>query len=101
MKPLVLKLLNLLITGGYIWIARRIDYYFIKSAPSLGPIDTIDPYPAANAIRERAPVCHFDDDVVAWSPNGDGGAMLTGQLFDGTNFTGSDSYPQCATISPQ
>lgn len=56
MKQLVLKTLNLLILG-YIWIARRIDYYFIKSVPSLTPNDTsIDPYPAANAIRERAPV---------------------------------------------
>ncbi len=56
MKQLVLKILNLAMLG-YFWIAKRLDYYLTKSISSLAPIDSSnDPYPAANAIRERAPV---------------------------------------------
>ncbi len=56
MKNLVLKSLSLGMSG-YIWIARRLDYYLNKSVHSLTPPDrSTNPYPAANAIRERAPV---------------------------------------------
>ena len=56
MKQLALKILNLGMLS-YIWIARRLDYYLNKSVHSLAPIgSSIDPYAAANAIRERAPV---------------------------------------------
>jgi cytochrome P450 len=56
MKLLVLKFLSLGMSG-YLWIARRLDYYFNKSVYTLAKADaSTDPYLAANAIRERAPV---------------------------------------------
>lgn len=35
-------------------------------------------------------VCHFEDDPDNWTPGG-GSATLTGTLFDGTSFEGTDS----------
>ena len=56
MKSLVLKILNLGISW-YLWITKRLDYYLNKSVYSLAQTNSsTDPYLAANAIRERAPV---------------------------------------------
>ena len=35
-------------------------------------------------------LCHFEDDALNWAP-GDGEAMLTGNLMEGTTFEGADS----------
>lgn len=52
-----------------------------------GPLCSIEDW---NEDGHSDLVCHFDDDPDNWTPGG-GSATLTGNLFDGTPFEGTDS----------